>query len=71
VIEMAGTGAFDGGSRESSGPCLLGWDGAELVTSAKTGIGTSAPELAVVLARAKTPRPTFSAAYKREWKKYE
>src|ERR1700761_4591574 len=45
VIEMTGTGAFDGGSRESSGSCVLGWDGVELVASAKTGIATSAPEL--------------------------
>jgi hypothetical protein len=66
VMEITGTDDFCDISGGLTGPCPLRWEGAVLLTSIRTGIGTSAPELAVVLARSKTPRPTFSGACKQE-----
>lgn len=69
-MEMVGTDPFCEVPTESTAPCPLGWEGAVLLTSTKTGIGTSAPEVAAVLARSKTPRPTFSGVYKTRMEKY-
>jgi hypothetical protein len=69
-MEIVGTDAFCEIGTESTATCPLGWEGVVLLMSTKTGIGTSAPEVAAVLARSKTPRPTLSGAYKTRMEKY-
>lgn len=64
MTEIAGMGAFSIGSRVSTLACPLGRERVVLLTSIKTGIGTSAPELEIASVISKTPNPTFSGACK-------